>query len=316
MSDDDFAATDLRQLHGLLGNETRMRIMRVLWDEFDFSEYVTEEQDGVAFSTLRERTEVEDPGNFNYHLGELAGTLVENAGDGYVLTPLGYNLMRALDQYASFEYETIDEWVVDDPCPFCDGDLAAQYRREILEVRCRDCGALSDGGNFTFVQLSSTGTRHLSRHELLDAATLVMASKVRSSMHGVCWDCHAPMDLEFTVCEEHEPSERSGNCPSCLHRYQTKVTASCPTCGTGGYGPTLEYAIVSQLVGAFFAGANHGPEQIGPWRYRLTALASATETLVSTEPVIVEITLSFDGDTCRVTLEEESSRIVVTHSSG
>jgi DNA-binding transcriptional ArsR family regulator len=304
-------AVDVRELFRLLGNETRMRIMRVLWAEFEFEYYVTESREPTSFGTIREQADVADSGNFNYHLGELTGTLVDDVEDGYVLTPLGYNLMRAIDRYADFEYDTIDEWAVSDPCPFCDGTLAATYRREVLEVRCRDCAGLGADGNFTFVELSSIGAQYLEREQLLDAAILALSSKVRSSMWGVCWDCNAPMETTLVLCDDHDPGS-GGTCSNCENRYRTRVRASCPTCGTSGFGPIAEYAIVTDAVGAFFETADRGPSSVGPWQYRLTALEATTERVTGTEPATTEITFAFREDTCRATVESGSPGITVT----
>lgn len=313
MSDSYPAPTDMEELFALLGNQTRMQILRVLWDEFDFEQYVTESRDGIRFAALRDRAGIDDPGNYNYHLGRLVGTVVEDREDGYVLTPLGYNLMQAIDSYASFSYETVEEWVVDDACPFCGGCLAAEYRREVLEVRCRDCGGLGSDGNFTSVELSSTGVQHLDEQALLDAAIVTMASKVRSSMQGICWNCKSAVDTVLEDCERHE-RDHAGICGNCNHRYRSTVDVTCPTCGTEGHGPVIEYAIVSPRVGAFFADADHGPGQIGSWRYRLDALGAATETVTDTDPVTVRAEFSFGGDSCRVRIESGPSGIAVTDS--
>jgi len=291
-----------------------MRIMQALWEEFSFTSYVIEDRDGTSFATLREQADIADSGNFNYHLGELVDLLIEDREDGYVLTPLGYNLMGSLDRYTNFEYETLDEWEVEDPCPFCRGQLVARYRREILEVNCRDCGALADDGNFTFVELASTGVSDLDRHELLDAAVLTMGAKIQSSMHGICWDCHASMDLEFDICEQHT-QDVNGICPHCLRRYQAAVNVSCSVCGTGGHGPILEYAIYSPVVSGFFNNAGHGPSQIGQWQYRLTALRCVTETCIESTPARAEVEFTVDENNLCVTIEKQSSRVMVTDNS-
>ena len=300
----------VEELFGLLGNETRMRIVRALWEAFDFSAYVTEDQVGTPFATLRERTGIEDSGNFNYHLGQLTGVLVADREDGYVLTPLGYNLMRAIERYATFEYDTVDEQVLDDACPFCGGDLVAEYRREVLGVRCRDCSGLAGDGNFTFVQLPATGARHLSVAELLDAATLAMFSKITASYHGVCWECRAPMERTFETCDDHDPGPE-GVCETCDRRYGTLVRAECSNCGTGGQGPAVEYALVSSAVRALFADAGYGPEQVGPWSYRLAAFEAVAGTTVEADPVAVEIELEVDGRTGRVRVENGPEQVTV-----
>jgi DNA-binding transcriptional ArsR family regulator len=310
MSEDSPATIELDQLFGLLGNRTRMQIMQALWDGFEFTEYVIEDRDGTSFSRLREQAGIEDPGNFNYHLGKLVGTLVESRDDGYVLTPLGYNLMGAIDRYSTYQYATRDDWTIDAPCPFCGGTLIGAYRREILEVRCQDCGGLADDGNFTFVTLPSSGAGRLDRNGLLDAAAFSMMSKIRSSMHGICWECHAPVTLDVEACEDHARTG-SGTCSTCSNRYQATVDVSCPTCGTRGFGPLVEYAIGSPPVGTFFASIGSAPWDIGPWRYRLGALGSATETVLGTDPVTVTFQFHTERASRDVTLRKEGSRISV-----
>jgi len=296
------------ELLALLGNETRMAIMRALWAEFEFAAYVTERREGHSFSELLEATDVTDSGNFNYHLGELAGVLVADREDGYVLTPLGYNLMQSIDRYDSFAYTTLDERVAPDPCPYCGGDLVVAYRREIVSVRCRDCGGLAADGDFTFVEVPALGAQQPETAELLDAATLAMFAKVRSSRHGVCWDCRAPMDRSLAVCPAHETGP-NGVCDDCDRRYATVVDANCDTCGESGRGPVLEYAIVSPSVAAFFESVGSGPGQVGPWRYRLAALGAATEVVERTDPAAVEVAFEHGGRTHGVVVETHSDGI-------
>jgi len=304
------ADVDIQELFGLLGHETRMSIMRTLWEAFEFAAYVTEDQDMVGFATLRERAGIRDSGNFNYHLGELTGTLVESRGDGYALTPLGYNLMRSISRYENFESRVVDEWTVEESCPFCDGRLVAAYDRGILEVHCRDCGGIGGDGNFTFVEFQSTGSGSLDRRELLDAATLEMTDKVRSSMHGLCWDCHAPMELEIEHCLDHDRGS-TGVCERCRHRYSAKVEATCRTCGTTGRGPVLEYAVASHSIGGFFAEHGRGPDQLGPWNYRVAVLASATEMGVSTEPCAVELRFTAGDTTVQTVVERKNGEMTL-----
>ena len=55
-----------------LGNETRIEILRALQDAGG----------PLAFSELRDRVGVDDPGQFNYHLGKLAGHFVRKDEGG------------------------------------------------------------------------------------------------------------------------------------------------------------------------------------------------------------------------------------------
>lgn len=299
MTDSSFSV-DITQdeLFKLLGNETRMRILRTLWEEFEFEYYVTESQTPLSFSSLRSRAG-EGISNFSYHLEELTGVLVENDDDGYLLTPLGYNVMRAIDTFATFDYHTVDETALDDPCPFCGGTLEGSYRREMLEVQCRDCGGLAEDGNFTFVQVATTTADKLDLSRLLDVGIRNLEERIDSSRHGICWECHVPLERTLDCCEEHERDE-AGVCPACANRYALALTVECPNCGTAGRGPLLEYAVVAPEVRAFFGEHGQHPVDIGPWRYRLAAFSAVEETALTTDP---------PGGTYRFAVDDQSMTV-------
>ena len=50
----------------------------------------------VAYSTLRNVTDVDDKGQFNYHVRQLRGEFLEQGEDGYALTDAGSGLVRTV----------------------------------------------------------------------------------------------------------------------------------------------------------------------------------------------------------------------------
>lgn len=66
----------------ILGNETRLATLIVLWDARD----PWDPHDGLSFSEIYERIDVGDSGQFNYHLDKLVPHFVEETEDGYRLT--------------------------------------------------------------------------------------------------------------------------------------------------------------------------------------------------------------------------------------
>lgn len=292
------------RLFKLLGNSTRMAALRALWAEFDFEEYVIEERTPLAFSELRERAGEES--NFNYHLDQLVGVLVEDHEEGYLLSPLGYNLMRAIDSRASLEYESIEQSELDDACPFCGGTLAAGYQREMLRVECLDCGGLADGGNFLTAQIPVTtaGIPGLSR--LLGIGSQNVAQRVGTSFEGYCWECHSRVDRSVDVCDDHERQE-NGVCPDCLGRFAVKLDIECPNCGTGGAGSLVEYALVTPAVQSLFAQHGQGLRQLGPWGYRLAALEAVEQPAVTTDPTRATYRFELEGDQVVVGFEDRDA---------
>lgn len=77
--------SELASVFGLLSNETRLDIVRVL------AEYRFDETCGryLSFTELQRRVGARDAGRFNYHLAELRGSLVEKTPEGYSLTDEG-----------------------------------------------------------------------------------------------------------------------------------------------------------------------------------------------------------------------------------
>lgn len=300
------------RLFKLLGDPTRMATLRALWAEFDFEAYVTRERTPTSFSDLRDR--VGDASNFNYHLDQLVGVLVEDHDEGYLLSPLGYNLMRAIDAHAALEYETIERTELADPCPFCGGTLAASYRREMLSVECVDCGGLGDGGDFLHTQIPMTTTGTLDVPSLLDVGSHNVTQRVGTSFQGFCWECHGPVDRTLMACRDHQRNEE-GYCPECGGRFAVKLDVECPNCGTGGAGSLVEYAMVTPAVQALFADHGRGLRQIGPWAYRLAALEAVEQRDVTADPTGATYRLEVGGDRVAIRFEDRET-LDVTISRG
>ena len=315
-SSEELNSISVDELFSLLGNDLRMRIMQVLWEDFEFEFYVSGELSSIPFSEILDRSDVADSGNFNYHLGKLSGTLVEQYDDGYHLTPLGYNLMRAIEQFGTFGYDTISETVLENPCPFCEGELVGRYERQLVQVECADCGGLAEEGNITFVQLPATGIQHHDLETMLDVAILELESRVRASKHGVCWQCHDAVERTFGDCDDHRLNQE-GTCVNCHGRFPSNVYVDCPNCRTSGAGPLFEYALVTPAVRSRIRTVKPELADAGPWKFRLAAFEGLSETVHSTDPLTVEYEFQFeDGhvsamieteDSLRVTLEDEPS---------
>ena len=309
-SSDDGDLDTVDELFSLLGNDLRMRIMQVLWEDFEFEYYAAGRLSPISFSRIFDRSGVVDSGNFNYHLGKLSGTLVEQYDDGYHLSPLGYNLMRAIEQFGTFEYDTTSETELEEPCPFCGGSMVGAYERQLVQVRCRDCGGLAEDGNLTFVQLPATGVQHHDLETMLDVAILELESRVRASKHGVCWQCHDATERTFTECDDHR-LDATGICVNCNSRFNSDVHVDCSNCGTSGAGPLFEYALVTPEVRSGLRSVKPELSAFGPWKFRLAAFEGLSETIRSAEPLTVEYEFRFEDK-----LADEVVRAVVETEDG
>jgi DNA-binding transcriptional ArsR family regulator len=125
-------AVDPDEAFALLGNETRLAIVRALWAADDHE---------ATFSDLREAVGMRDSGQFNYHLGELVGRFVERtADDTYRLTLAGQRVHGAILAGLYTQEGTVEERPLPADCEACGGDRTFSYDGQSVAVNCVDCG--------------------------------------------------------------------------------------------------------------------------------------------------------------------------------
>lgn len=100
-SEEDEVRTDALSV---LGDETRIRILRALADAAD----------PLTFTELREAVGVRDTGKFNYHLTKLCEFFVRETADGYELGHAGSRVVAATEGVGHGEPTASFE-----ECPVC-----------------------------------------------------------------------------------------------------------------------------------------------------------------------------------------------------
>lgn len=135
-STEDGQATGLSpgEAFSVLGNDTRVAILRTLWDAGP----------PVAYSELKSAIGVHDSGRFNYHLDKLIGHFVERTEAGYSLLVAGEQAVQAIDAEmftgessfwptdAGVELEDLDDATIWTPTRH---DPTAHFRRAGLLAR-------------------------------------------------------------------------------------------------------------------------------------------------------------------------------------
>ena len=118
----------------ILGNDTRLSILRALWEEYEpFSD---PSDVGLSFAELQQRVGPVDSGNFNYHLGRLAGHFVRHTDSGYELSDAGRQVVEAIVAGTYTDNPSFEPTELDALCPECGGALEAAYENGILTVFC------------------------------------------------------------------------------------------------------------------------------------------------------------------------------------
>jgi len=299
----------------VLGNETRLSILRGLAGA----------DETLSFSDLYDRVDVDDTGQFNYHLGELTGHFVRKQGDGYVLARPGRRIVEAVLSGAVTEEPEMERTGVDRPCEHCGAPIEVRWNAGSVELYCTDCagrwgesrggsprGGEADEGYLGRYPLPPAGLRDRDPDAVLRTAWTWTTLEVMACGSGICPRCSAPVDAEPYVCEAHDPGD--GICPNCERAHRVAVVYRCTNCifSTGG-GAALAVMGHPAMLGFLL---DNGLDPVAtPDTGRVEAVHEEyEETVLSTEPFEARFTFDIDGE--RLTLRVDDDLEVVEATRG
>jgi hypothetical protein len=300
---------------GVLGNETRMQILRVLG----------EADDSLAFSALHDAVDVRDSGQFNYHLDKLKGHFVRKTGDEYVLRQAGNRVVEAVLSGAMTESPVVEPTATDHSCPYCGAALEVAFREERVQLFCTECAGTydrtdadpeaftpSEYGHVGDVILPPAGVRGRTPQEMLRAAVTLGNLEFTAATSGICPRCSAPFEQSLTVCETHDADD--GLCEDCGRRHATLVQNHCTNC-TFGYGGTLLLVLLDEMPFVAFL-VEHDVNPVAPPPDRYLALEmSYEEELQSVDPFEAQFSLTLEDDVLTVVVDDELTIVDVQNDS-
>lgn len=225
----------------LLGNGTRIGILRTLWEADDGP---------LGFSELYRRAGVSDSGQFNYHLEKLVGHFVTASDEGYDLSHAGVQVVQSVVAGTAIEDPTLDPVEVDRSCPACGAPVRVQYERGHLTVTCTGCEGLwgdptHPAGTVGTLAFPPAALRDRTPVEALDAGAVYLVEKAETAMRGVCPECAGRTDASLDLCESHDAA--SDPCDACGTPFLGVFTIRCATCKSTIRAPS-------------FAAVHHHPE--------------------------------------------------------
>jgi len=134
---------DLDDVFDVVANDTRIAILRALWDEHTANPEAVDgpQRDPVPFSDLRARAGVTDSGQLNYHLDRLVPEFVQHREGGYALTHAGAQVVGAAVSgvYTGTDADLGDAELDGCTAPDCPGTLAGTYEDGHVAVACDTC---------------------------------------------------------------------------------------------------------------------------------------------------------------------------------
>ncbi|MEF8780625.1 MAG: helix-turn-helix domain-containing protein [Haloferacaceae archaeon] len=283
-----------------VGNELRIEILRALARALE----------PVPFTTLQETVGMEDSGKFNYHLGKLTGHFVRRTDRGYELRHAGASIVRAIRAGGITEDPTLEPRTIDLPCPFCGADQEFSYAQETLQLRCPECAGVAEGpfpnGTIMYYEFPVAGLRSRTELEVARAAHRLYDSEVVAMVEGVCPLCAGQVDVELSVCFDHEPGE-DGLCNACDSRYLAWCDCECPTCHHSRRFALWFRALLHPGVVGFYADAGDVSRPV-PFPKLLTGedpdFRDVTETLRSRDPLQIAVEIRAGDGACTVLVDE------------
>lgn len=280
----------------VLGDETRLRILRTLGEATDL----------LSFSELRERLGRPDSGQFNYHLGKLEGHFVRKTDAGYELTRVGEDVISVVIAGTVNADPSIEPTVIDALCPLCDAPVEITYGDNQLNCSCTACDGIfpTDDASRTlfWFGLPPAGVEGRTAEEVFHATLTHTFHEIATSRAGVCPDCSGRITSTVDVCWAHDTDEEP-RCPACSCPHMAEVTDVCQVCGKSARGPVRMAMLVHPTVTAFYH--DHGIQhRFASWdAFRRSH--NVREELVSEDPLELRLSIPAGDEELQLTVDAD-----------
>jgi transposase-like protein/DNA-binding transcriptional ArsR family regulator len=311
------AAPHVTDAFKLLGDESRLAILLALWEVYD--PHV--ENNAVSFSQLFSRVGARDSGNFSYHLDKLLGHYVEETSDGYRLRNRGLKIVRAVIAGSGLATRRLEPTEIPRSCYHCGAPVELSYEDERLSQICTECeGNLGPGSSertpegtlIVYDEFNPAGLSHRTPEEVFVAGTIEYIHGVKLLIRGVCPECSGPIRESLEICDTHD-APTGELCPHCGTSMrggwnEARVSYVCSVCKHSASYPAWAAIFDHPAVVTFYH--EHGfdmtygledPEACG----RIFDQLKKEQTLVSTDPVRIRVTVTCGGSELCLTLDGE-----------
>lgn len=270
----DNAFADPERAFWLLSDETRIDILRALWEVSN---------DPLSFTELRERVGNPNSGQFNYHLGKLREHFVSKGEDGYTLTQAGREVVRAVLAGSLTSQPYMGAAPIDGHCPECGASLIVRYD-EYGIVECSECSSTVMWNEFP-----PAGLAERSPGDVAVAFDKWTRNRFHLAMEGICPNCACEMTVENLDGPDGEHPSTKHQCQNC--KYEARV-------------PLFGHVIRHPAVVSFFY--EHGIDiaNLPYWEFRILA-RDFDETVLTTDPWAASVTVKSDDARLRLTLNEQ-----------
>lgn len=285
-------AEDMDDAFSRVANDTRFEIIQSLWSA------AADGEGPLAFSTLRERTGIEDSGQFNYHLGELVPQFVRDSDDGYALTWAGRKVIGAAVSgvYTDATSTAVGPLGVG-TCPNCSGTLEGTYANGEMVIECADCGVTVTDG-LSAPPIVAAGHDH---EELPTVLNKLLLTEVQKMARGFCNICSGEVEITIQPPENAQGEVQEGTDDE--FRELFGVRSTCQECGFISHGVVGAYLLDHPAVTALLWDAGIDIRKTPVWE--LEWLFEPHTVLLGQDPLRAEVTIAVADDSLTLTVDED-----------
>lgn len=191
-------------------------------------------------------------------------------------------------------------------CPLCDGAVQILAEHEMVSASCTECagpwsGAFGTEGLLFRFALPPAALEGRIPAEVFQTTVTFNLNRLASFRNGVCPVCAGPVEHTFEVCEVHTAANEP--CPACHRRHLSEVLIGCKRCKTAVRDLVFMAALTHPAVTASLY--DHDVDhETDSWEAFALGV-STSETLVSTDPPRIRITIPHGDDALSLILRGE-----------
>jgi hypothetical protein len=299
----------------ILGDETRLDIIRVLWRAGALHAYddIDDSASAMSFSDLRRHVGVDDNGRFNYHLSKLVPHFVRKTDDGYRLSGGGKRIARTIVTVAG-EHDADISGRVETDCPVCGGGVTVTYEDQWLRFSCTDCDGLfgdaAPSGTLLNAPFPSPGLTGRTPEEALAVELYRCMSHLTHMVEGICPECASAVRGSLSVCDAHDATHGRA-CRTCGTPFVAWGDLRCETCRFAKRLP-VELCVMglAPVIGFLYSRGTN--VLAAPLDELFGLVRSKVTTAVTDDPRGVVATVDGGDATLSLTLDEHLSVVEVS----
>jgi DNA-binding transcriptional ArsR family regulator len=280
---------DPAEAFGIMGNETRLKILQVLVDEG---------YGPMTFSALRKRVGMRDGSQFNYHLKKLEGPFIRKTDEGYEVRHAGVHVIRTIVRGSFTDHPRIPPFNAGGVCVVCAEPLLAEYKHEMVFVGCSSCGRRHVMGMFPPAAVVGR-----TDEEMLAAFDRWQHHDFALSRHGVSPMCGGRTTGTVVRDPEDVFPDFRGIEPTDFMQFDLGMKYQCEQCDTWDYGTPGKHLLTHPAVVGFHLDHGIGLETVPHWELDWVVTNERT-TVLAEDPLRVQVTIPLDDEELRVTLDE------------